>query len=168
MNSLNKEEFERYYQEGKYAFECGRYSLSIEKLIEAQKYINSYSRVGGEVQMWLVNAYQAAGKLDEAIALCQELIIHPHPQIRQTSSNLLYIIKAPKLERPKEWMTEIPDFNLPSENTVKYKPVNKPKKIKSKPQIENIDLNQVNTKDNQFVWFALFFLLIIFVGVIYL
>lgn len=155
MTSLNKEEFERYYQEGIAAFESGQYRISIAKLEEAIKFIADYSLLGGEAKMWLVNAYLAGGKSEEAIALCQELVTHPHHKIRQNGLDLLYILKAPQLKRPKEWMTEIPDLNSPSEIKSEYSNSSDKKTIKPKPQIELIDLSQVNTKDNKFIWIGL-------------
>lgn len=168
MKSLNTEEFERYYQAGKYAFECGKYRLSVEKLEEGIKFISSYSRLGGEAQMWLVNAYEADGKQKEAIALCEKLVKHPHPEIRQQSKNLLYILQAPKLKRPKEWMTEIPDFNSLSESKAEYRRnSNNNKSIKPKAQIETNDLSQVERKDNKFIWLGILLMLITLIGLSY-
>lgn len=161
MSSLNQEEFNRYYQAGKYAFECGKYRFSIENLEQAIKFININSRLGGEAQMWLVNAYQAGGKDKEAIVLCEELITHPHPEIRMQSKNLLYIINAPVLKRPKKWMSEIPDFNSLSNNSAPSISTNKKKSIKPRSHIEPVDLTKVNTKDNQFIFLGLCLTLII-------
>lgn len=166
MNSFNQEQFDLYYSDGKYAFEHGQYRLSIEKLQQATKLINTNSRLGGETQMWLVNAYQAAGKPDEAIALCQKLVSHPHPDIREKSANLLYILKAPQLKRPKEWMTEIPDFNSISGSQPQYRRSSN-QKAKTKKQIEIVDLSKVNTQDNQFIWLGLLLILLTFAGLFY-
>lgn len=155
MSGLNQEEFNRYYQAGKAAFQHGEYRLSIENFEQAIKFINSYSRLSGEAQLWLVNAYQAGGKYSEAIALCESLIIHPNSEIRLQSKNLLYIIKAPVLKRPQKWMSEIPDFNSVSANSKSYVTNNSKTPAKPKPQIEPVDLTKVNTKDNQFIWLGL-------------
>jgi tetratricopeptide (TPR) repeat protein len=155
VSSAAREEFQRKYKEGKYAFERGQYRLSIEQLEAAIKLVGNHSRLGGEAQMWLVNAYQAAGRQQEALALCQQLTTHPHSEIRRQSKDLLYIIKAPRLKRPKEWMSEIPDLNSLSESPAQYRGGSGKSKIKPKPQIETIDLSQVNTKDNRFIWLGL-------------
>ncbi|MGP0128668.1 MAG: hypothetical protein ACTMUB_05210 [cyanobacterium endosymbiont of Rhopalodia musculus] len=60
------------------------------------------SQLGGEVQMWLVTAYQAVGRLHHAITLCQTLTCHPCSDIRKQSKEILYILQAPKLKRPEE------------------------------------------------------------------
>ena len=165
MSDIKQEEFERLYQIGKKAMMSGKYRLSIESFQQATKLIPTYSRTGGEVQMWLVEAYQAAGQSQEAIALCEELTNHPHRQIREKSKNLLYILKAPRLQRPKEWMTEIPDFKNVSENRSQYRSAKTTKKIQPKRQIEPIDLSKVNQNDNQFLWFGLLLIFLTIMGV---
>jgi tetratricopeptide (TPR) repeat protein len=166
----NREKFRLRYQAGKEAFERGEYRLSIQYLEEAIEAIARSSRLGGEAQMWLVTAYQAAGNSQEAVALCQELAIHPHPEIRKQAKNLLYIIKAPELKRPKEWMTQIPDLSATSEGNSQYvaaKSQTKNSATKSQSTSEPVDLSEVNTQDNQFVWVALILTLLIFAGLIF-
>ena len=146
------------YQIGVTAFENGQYRQAVENLEKASALLGKNTRFAGEVQIWLVNAYEAAERSEEAIALCQELSRHPHYEIRQQSKRLLYILKAPKLNRPKEWMTEIPDLDVISDNKSKIFVTSQSQKSTSKPkpvEPEYIDLSTVNTKDNSFVWVAL-------------
>ncbi|MTJ07282.1 tetratricopeptide repeat protein [Anabaena sp. UHCC 0204] len=146
------------YQIGKIAFENGQYRESVENLEKASALLVKNTRLGGEVEIWLVNAYEAAGRSEEAIALCQQLSRHPHYEVRQQAKRLGYILKAPKLKRPKEWMTEIPDLGTISDNKSKIIVTAQPKKSpsKAKPvEPEYIDLSTVNTRDNRFVWVAL-------------
>ena len=164
MNSLAKQEFEQKYYNGKIAFERGQYRLSIEELESACKLIPFHTRVGGEARMWLVNAYEAGGNSVQAISLCEELCTHPHGETKKQAQRLLYIIKAPRLKRPKEWMTEIPDLNQAQSNTIKNNRASTPRKIKQKPQIELVDLSKVNTSDNQFIWLGLLLSIAIITG----
>ena len=165
VNSISQKEFEKKYQIGKSAFERGRYRISIDNLQQAYELVSPYSRLGGEVKMWLVNAYQAIGEEQQSIALCQELISHPHGETKRQAQQLLYIIQAPKLKRPKEWMTEIPDLNSISDNTAKYRPViNNKQKLKPKRQIELVDLSKVNNQDNLFIWLTLLVSCLVFLG----
>ena len=145
------------YQAGKSAFENGQYRESVENLEKASSLLAKNTRFGGEVDIWLVNAYEAAGRSEDAIALCQQLTRHPHYETRSQAKRLVYILKAPKLKRPKEWMTEIPDFANIGENEAKTVITAKPKKTtkQKSPEPEYIDLSQVNTKDNRFIWVAL-------------
>ncbi|MBE9170954.1 tetratricopeptide repeat protein [Pleurocapsales cyanobacterium LEGE 06147] len=170
MVSENQEQFRKKYQAGKEAFERGQYSRSVQYLREARELIARSSRLGGEVQIWLLTAYQAAGKQQEAIALGQELFTHPHPQIRKQAKSLLYIIQAPQLKRPKEWMTQIPDFSGMSDSNSQYVPANNQKKDSSskKKIVTEVDVSQVNTQDNRFVWIALIITMLILGGLVWL
>ena len=167
MVSSNQEKFQIQYKAGKKAFERGEYRQSIQYLSAAKALTTNSSRLGGEAQIWLVTAYQAAGKDKEAIALAQELATHPHPEIRQQAQRLLYIIQAPQLKRPKEWMSEIPDLADTVEGKPKYVTAKNKTSSSSSPSKdipEPVDLSQVNTQDNQFIWVALVLTLLTFVG----
>lgn len=148
------QDFREKFESGKLAFERGRYGLSVSILEEASKLTHFYTKQGGEVRLWLVNAYQAVGDLDKAIKLCQELTRHPHNETKTHATTLLYILKAPRLKRRREWLTEIPDLTATGENFNKYRPAN-PGTIKKPPQIQWEDLSKINTKDNNFLWLTL-------------
>ncbi|NJL00899.1 MAG: hypothetical protein HC838_17590 [Spirulinaceae cyanobacterium RM2_2_10] len=110
MNSEQRTAFQARYQAGLAAFEGGQYRQSIIELEQACQLSNRASRVGGEAQLWLVSAYQAADRLEAAIALCQTLQHHPQPSISRKAKDLLYILRAPRLQRPPEWLSKIPDL----------------------------------------------------------
>ncbi|MGB5633900.1 MAG: outer membrane protein assembly factor BamD [Waterburya sp.] len=169
MTIDNQEKFHQKYQVGKEALERGQYRLSVENLEAAKELVSLNSRQGGEVQIWLVTAYQAANKLDQAIALAQELITHPDSQTREQAQRILYIIKAPKLNRPKEWMSEIPDLATADQGTPRY--VSAKKKSSSQPAQPKLEDRQpypTDTQDNQFVWFALLLIIVILGGLAWL
>ena len=148
------------YQSGKQAFECGQYRQSVEYLEKASALVDRNSKLGGEIQIWLVTAYQALGRTRDAISLCRSLSRHPNLETRTTSRRLLYILEAPKLETNPEWLTKIPDLSKledsPIENRRGANPVKskkRPRRLKSEP--EPIDWSQVQTEDNGFIWIAL-------------
>jgi tetratricopeptide (TPR) repeat protein len=146
------------YQNGKVAFENGKYREAVEQLEKASALLNGNSRLGGEVQIWLVTAYEADGRSEDAIALCEQLKRHPHLETSKEAKRLLYILQAPKLKRPSEWMTQIPDLGVVADNESKIRFTGNNTKYKGdkKPQEpELIDLTQVNTRDNRFIWLAL-------------
>lgn len=172
MSSENKEKFIIEYQAGKAAFERGEYRAAVKHLEAASALINRTSRLGGEAQTWLVTAYQAVGQTDEAIALCQQLSRHPDPETSKQGKRLLYILQAPELKRPAEWMTEIPDLGAIADSDSSYRRGTNssisPSSSKPQEQPEIIDLSQVNTQDNQFIWFALIAFSLIVGGFIWL
>lgn len=143
------------FESGKDAFLQGEYRRSIDYFKQTLANLEMQSREGGEVQLWLSNAYQANNQMEEAIALCRDLMTHPFPQTKQRAKQQLYILEAPKLERPKKWLTEIPSLDsLDPANSIYVE--GKSKDEKKELAIEDFeDLSQIETQDNQFLWLAL-------------
>ncbi|NEP14694.1 MAG: hypothetical protein F6K14_31760 [Symploca sp. SIO2C1] len=171
MSSEEQEQFRIEYQAGKAAFEAGEYRISVQCLEAATALVNRNSRLGGEVQIWLVTAYQANGQAKEAIALCKGLNKHPDLETRKQSKNLLYILEAPQLERRAEWMTQIPDLAQiadsdprASRGSSNFAIANRNPKALWEP--EPVDPSQINTKDNQFIWVALLAIAVTMIGLI--
>jgi tetratricopeptide (TPR) repeat protein len=161
VSSENLEVARKLYSSGKAAFERGQYRQSVQDLEKAVSLLEQRSRFGGEVQIWLVIAYEAADQRTEAIALCEQVSKHPDLDTRKQGKRLLYILKAPRLQIKSEWLTQIPDLtNLDEAETV-FKAAQQPKIPRSprppRPpaEPEPVDLSKVNTKDNAFVWIAL-------------
>lgn len=158
------------YQTGKIAFESGRYAQAIKSLETARGLVDRNSRLGGEVQMWLVTAYEASGNTEDAIGLCRQLTRHPRPETRQQAKRLLFILEAPKLTIPPEWMVKIPDLAALEENESSSFQVGpnvsfvKPTIPKRNAIEEPVDLSQVNTQDNRFIWVALIAIFLILGG----
>lgn len=152
----NHEKILIFYEMGKKSLENGQYKISIVHLESAKKLADPGTRLGAEIQILLVTAFQAVGKREEAIALCQELTTHPNLQTRQKAKEVLYIIQAPKLQRPSEWMSEIPALGDEQATKIQYVAAKKqPKKSDPASELPQIDPAQVETNDNQFIWFAL-------------
>lgn len=167
MSSENKEKFRIEYQAGKAAFERGDYRAAVQRLEAACALMSRNTRLGGEAQIWLVTAYQAAGQTQDAIALCQQLTRHPDPETSKQGKRLLYILQAPQLQRPAEWMTQIPDLGGIADSEPKHRRGTNVVKTKSQEPLEPVDLTQVNTKDNQFIWVALIALALTVGGLIW-
>lgn len=149
------------YQAGKEAFERGHYRQAIQSLEYASGLVEPRSALGGEVQLWLAMAYEAADYRSEAIALCEQLSRHPQDETRRQASRLLYILKAPQLKTSPDWLSKIPDLdNLEQtgrEIKGAYDATPSKRSPRSSAQLEPqpVDLSHVNTRDNGFVWVAL-------------
>ena len=147
------------YIEGVAAFERGQYRESVQCLEKASALVNRDSGFGGKVLIWLVTAYEAAGQQAEAIALCEQIKKHPDAETSKQGKRLLYIMQAPQLKSPTEWLTQIPDLAAIADNTnqTRLSRSNLPRSSRPKPppSPEPVDLSQVNTKDNQFIWVSL-------------
>lgn len=154
MTSETLEIAQNEFKSGKVAFERGQYRASVQYLETACDRVPRNSRLGGEIQLWLVTAYEALGERTAARTLCKQLETHPSYEIRQQSSRLLYILEAPELKRPPEWMTQIPDLSaMPESDLKERRGAGVSRKPASAPEPE--DLSQMNTRDNQFIWVAL-------------
>lgn len=160
----NQENFDQLYTLGKEAFDKGLYRQSLEYLTQAQTLIPEGTRQGGEVQIWIITAYQALGQAEEAIALCQKLTTHPHYQLRKQAQDLLFILNAPRLERPQKWMTEIPDLSKVSEEDRKSNYTPMPKTKTGKNMENSLNENKIKLenyeKENNFLGFALIIILL--------
>ncbi|MGD1866756.1 MAG: hypothetical protein ACFB0D_19565 [Phormidesmis sp.] len=156
-NAEKRKQAEAAVASGQALFERGRYKKAIADFKMALSLSNPMGSRGGEIQMWLVNAYIASGNEEEGLALCRKLIVHPDLDTKQQSKRMLYILEAPELEMRPEWVTKIPELN-DLDDDVKIRYAQRPKKKRRRrvePEPEPIDLSQVNTADNQFVWIAL-------------
>lgn len=163
MTSENLDPIQAEYRAGKAAFERGEYRKSVQHLESAEAMVDPVSRLGGEVQIWLVTAYEAAGQRTEAIDLCRRVSRHPDYTTRKQGKRLLYILEAPKLRARPEWLTEIPDLTglgdssgQDRKGSSQYAAArsNKPR-TETKPVFQPLEPNQEAVKDNQFVWVAL-------------
>lgn len=148
------------YAYGQAAFERGNYRIAVDHFEKATALAKGATPLGGEIQTWLVNAYHAVGRQADAIALCQALSHHPDMEVRKQAKNVLYILQAPQLQRPGNWMSEIPDLAAIADTpqaagyTYKVPPKATPRK-RSVPDPEPLDPSQINTGDNGFLWVAL-------------
>ncbi len=171
MNPENLEIAKTQYQAGTIAFERGEYRQAVQYLEKASALLGRNSHLAGEVQILLVTAYDANEQRVEAMALCEQLKRHPDGEIGKQAKQLLYILQAPRLKRPQEWLTQIPDLGALEGNDTKTGFVNSSTRSLSPPrkrqQIEPMDLSQVNTRDNRFIWVALFAIAFIFGGLIW-
>ncbi len=173
MNAEKLERIQNEYRAGRYAFERGQYRQAIKHLETATGLGEKTTRFGGEVQIWLVTAYEASGEGTKAIALCQTLTRHPHIETRKQARRLLAILEAPQLRMHPEWRVEIPDLTRLDESDAQFRQVSMgtrpkppaPKRPQGEP--EPVDLSQVNTKDNQFIWVALGASVLILAGLIW-
>lgn len=148
--------FQQAYRLGQRAFEQGQYRISVQQFEKAKELIPRSSRVGGEVNIWLATAYQALGDNREAIAVLGDLANHPYSEIRQQSQRLLYILQAPALVRPKEWLSEIPDLSTLEEGKERqHAGGSSGKRSQRRPLPEpEIDPREIKRDEGQIIWVA--------------
>jgi outer membrane protein assembly factor BamD (BamD/ComL family) len=109
------------YQQGVSSFESGNYQQAIAFLERARVLAIGETTLGGEILIWLANAYDANGKTDEAIALCRSLRKHPVNSVRKSARYMLGILTAPPLRKLEGVVSEVPI--LASPDSYQSKPV---------------------------------------------
>ncbi|BAT52825.1 Heat shock protein DnaJ-like protein [Nostoc sp. NIES-3756] len=78
------------FSEGVTACQEGRYPKAIKYLEDyCHKSPDRNTQAYIQAQMWLIRAYQLGGQLQRAIALCQMLVNHPHPQVQDWANKTL-------------------------------------------------------------------------------
>lgn len=81
------------FNEGVTACKEGRYPKAIKYLEDyCQGCTERHSRDYIQAQIWLIRAYQKGGQLQRAIALCQLLTTHTHPQVQAWAKNSLSML----------------------------------------------------------------------------
>ncbi|MBD2484435.1 tetratricopeptide repeat protein [Planktothrix sp. FACHB-1365] len=160
------------YQAGQLAFEQGRYRESVQYLEQAREAVESNSRLGGEIQIWLVTALEASGQRPEALALCKQLIRHPTVATRQQARRLREVLEAPKLYIDPEGFVKIPDLNHLDEKedsrSQAYPGTSTQSVSKSPPPVFVSNVEGVKTQDNYFLWVALIMILLVSGGLFWL
>jgi hypothetical protein len=159
------------YQAGQFAFEQGRYRESVQYLEQARQAVEPNSGLGGEIQIWLVTAFEASGKRPDAIALCKQLTRHPNIVTRQQARHLLEVLEAPKLYIDPEGFVKIPDLDHLDVQGNSRSQNNSVATVRSIPKSGDFTVvnnwDGVNTKDNQFLWIALIIVLLVSGGLMW-
>ncbi|MFM7603156.1 MAG: tetratricopeptide repeat protein [Pseudanabaena sp.] len=143
------------YQKGVSNFESGNYQQAITLLDRARALAILETNLGGEILIWLANAYDADGKTDEAIAICRSLKKHPVSSVRKSARYMLGILTAPQLSKLEGVVSEVPILQSP--DSYQSKPVAKSSTTTNiqKP-FREVPLEKPNTEsNNNFLWFAI-------------
>ncbi len=67
--------------------------------------------LGGELQLLMVTAWMGQGNTARAIACCHQLKRCSNAQLRAQARELLAVLEAPALERPREWSITLPELS---------------------------------------------------------
>lgn len=154
------EQGKAFYAVGRRAFERGNYKEAISAFEAGIRLVGGATALGGDIQLWLMNAYSATNCQSEVVALGEKLARHPDREIRKQSKRVAEILNAPKLKRRADWLTPIPDLsdldsNRGGSRLEQYartdRTLQKPKSVAPQPE----DLSQINTEDNGFLWLSI-------------
>ena len=137
------------YQEGVSNFESGNYQQSVALLERARALVIAETVLGGDILIWLANAYDAIGKTDQAIALCRSLKKHPTNHVRKSARYMLGILTAPPLQKLEGVVSEVPI--LASPDSYQPKPIATKSKSTSKSNqkpFREVPLEKPNSFDS--------------------
>lgn len=91
-------------------FNKGKYKPAVTKYQRAVSLVGEDSRLGGQYQLWHAQALDASGDKKEAAKLLKGLRVHADSDVRKVSSELLFIMTAPKLEFEPDSFFSIPSL----------------------------------------------------------
>ena len=156
--SSTEKSYQELFQAGIYSFERGNYQSAIAQFQQALSAVNEKTQIGGEIQIWLANAYDAVGNSTEAIAICRRLKHHSDRDVRKSANYVLGILSAPKLSDLKDAVSTIPSLenlnasDLPSNLTASNSKsvVNLKKDRELSTDINNSESQPHN--NNWFIW----------------
>ncbi|NJN32777.1 MAG: hypothetical protein HC824_21975 [Synechococcales cyanobacterium RM1_1_8] len=163
----DRAEAQRLMLRGQAAIEAGEYRASVALLNQAAALATPLTALHGEIQIWLVTAYQAQGDPGRAIEVCTNLKNHPDAGVKDQAKQLLCILEAPRLATKAEWVVEIPDLAaLEDADTTQQWSRNGGASTKQPPEPEPWipeppDPEQVNLQEEPFFWMAIAALLLV-------
>ena len=94
------------------ALDKGEYSVCIKIVDPLLLDSQAETAIGGQLRLLIVTAYMGKGDEQEAINICQTLILNKEESLRQQAKQLLSILDAPHLPRPSNWSVEIPKIEM--------------------------------------------------------
>ena len=144
------------YQAGISNFEGGNYQQAIALLERARALARLETALGGEILVWLANSYDAAGRTDDAIAICRSLSKHPVRDIKKSARYMLGILTAPQLGKLEGVVSEVPILQSP--DTYQSAPAARSKSQNNANQkpFREVSLEKPNiNSSNNFLWFAI-------------
>lgn len=152
-------------------FERGQYRQVLEQVRQAQ----SHYPHSGKLRLWQALAQEALGQTQEAILLAQTLVRHPDPEVAQQARYILGIWQAPRLRRPPEWLSEIPDLSQledaePPEHRLAYRQPQR-KSTRSSPAADATDVSSssgADRFDTKLVWILIGILSALLAGLAWL
>lgn len=66
--------------------------------------------IGSELRLLIVTALMGQGESERAADCCRSLLNSVDPELRARARDLLYVLEAPALSRPREWSLTLPDL----------------------------------------------------------
>lgn len=92
------------------ALDRGEYGLVLRLLDPLAAEHPAPTPLGGAIRLLMATALMGQGRGDQAAACCRELQRCLDPELRAQARDLLLVLEAPALRRPREWSLTLPDL----------------------------------------------------------
>ncbi|MFN7898788.1 MAG: DUF3153 domain-containing protein [Synechococcaceae cyanobacterium] len=93
------------------ALERGEYARVLRCLEPLLELHPPTSATGANMRLLMATALMGQGQSDAAASHCRELRRCPDPILRAQARDLLQVLEAPALQRPREWSLTLPDLS---------------------------------------------------------
>lgn len=100
----------RVLAEARLAIERGDYGLSLRLLEPLAAAHGPVSAIGAGVRLLQATALMGQGEAERAIACCRSLQACLDPTLRARARDLLVVLEAPALRRPRHWSLTLPEL----------------------------------------------------------
>lgn len=100
----------RVLTEARLAIERGEYGLCLRLLEPLAEAHGPVSAIGAGVRLLQATALMGQGESERAIACCRSLQSCLDPTLRARARDLLLVLEAPALRRPREWSLTLPEL----------------------------------------------------------
>lgn len=90
------------------ALERGEYGVVLRQLEPLAQQHPPATPLGAQLQLLMATAWMGQGQGDRAIACCQAIRACGNAQLRVQARELLAVLEAPVLRRPREWSLTLP------------------------------------------------------------
>lgn len=97
-------------QQARVALDRGEYGLVLRLLEPLCASHPASSPEGGRLRLLMATALMGQGRTDGAAACCRSLQGCHDQQLRQQARDLLQVLEAPELNRPREWSLTLPSL----------------------------------------------------------
>lgn len=101
-----RQELERARQ----ALERGDYGRTLALLKPLTAVLPPATRAGAQLQLLMATAWMGQGNSGRAMACCRQVKRCADPSLRSQARDLLEVLEAPALERPRAWSLTLPDL----------------------------------------------------------
>jgi hypothetical protein len=100
----------RILSEARSAIDCGDYSQSLRLLEPLAESHRPVSPIGAGVRLLMATALMGQGQTEQAASCCRSLQGCVDPTLRSRARELLQVLEAPALQRPRHWSLTLPDL----------------------------------------------------------